>query len=301
MTQTTPESAAYLAAGIRDVVIARRVLDRWRLPLIARFAAELGKERPAARLAVNIAGFEEAVELGGFATAAGTEIGVRVDVSFGEDRGIAPELAAKLARTVALTPGLRLEGVAGYTNISTLDGMRSARSVAHDVAVTLCETAEDIRRAGIECPVVSVSGTPGALAAARVPGVNEICAGAYALLDAGYATAGICEKTGPAVVVRATVTGVTKSRVETDADHLLVDAFHEWAPGTTAALANGRPLDPGEVRSGQVIDLVPAHICPFVLNGRLFHVLDGTAEVVDRWSPVLLPEIRGQADQCRKS
>ncbi|MFD8236334.1 alanine racemase [Streptomyces sp. NPDC059696] len=290
MAQTTPEAAAYLAAGIPDVVIARAQLDVWRLPRIVEFAARVRAERPDARLAVNVADAETVGLLGPAAVAAGVELALRVDVSFGDDRGVAPERAARLAALVDHTPGVRLAGVAGYTNITTRQDMRDAAIVARRVAGVLTELADEIRRDGIECPTVSVSGTAGAAAAARVPGVTEICAGAYALFDAGSAETGVCTADDVALCVRTRVVDVTGDRVRTDADGLLATAYHDWDPDVTARDRDGRQLHEAGLIPGQSVDLLPAHICPFMLQGLPVHLLNASGVETDRWHPVLLPE-----------
>ncbi|MEU6860401.1 alanine racemase [Glycomyces sp. NPDC046736] len=292
ITQTTTESAAYLDAGIRDIVIARPRLDQWRLPVFARFAAESAAREPESQITVQVSNEDDVTGLSAEATAAGAELDLRIDVSFGPDRGINPASVRALAERIADAKAVRLDGITGYTSLHSPDDLKHREPRVREIASELVGLAQMIRDDGIACPTVAVNGTPGILAAAETPGVTEICTGATALYDAGFASAGVCDFGDVAISVRATVVRAHGGRVETDADELLTGASHEWAPDLVATMADGRALDSADVREGDIVELIPAHICPFILNGPEFHVIDADGDTVAHWAPALLPEAR---------
>jgi D-serine deaminase-like pyridoxal phosphate-dependent protein len=131
--------------------------------------------------------------------------------------------------------------------------------------------AESIRADGIDCPVVSVGGTPTALGVFDVDGVTEICAGAYATFDGGLAQVGVCRPDQVAL------------SVATDAADLLAGCSQPWAPQVDRLPA----APPHQDR------LVPAHVCPFALT-LLKRGVDITVvedgRPVDTWRPFAAPD-----------
>jgi uncharacterized OsmC-like protein len=75
--------------------------------------------------------------------------------------------------------------------------------VGRTVAEYVVGVADLLRARGWACPVVAVSGTPTAEGAVTVPGVTEVCAGAYALQDTGMSAIGVCAPDDVAVSVIA--------------------------------------------------------------------------------------------------
>ncbi|WP_412747295.1 alanine racemase [Krasilnikovia sp. MM14-A1004] len=293
MAQTGPEAREYLRRGIDDCVISRPVLDPWRLAPLVRFAAQHAGPALAegtARIVVAVSDPASVRGLGALAAAAGLVLPLRIDVKFDEDRGIVADRAGDLARLIEHTPGVTLDGVAGYRSYPDLVALKAAATQrAGSVAEVLVGLAESIRADGIGCPTVSVSGTANTAAALDTPGVTEICVGAGPLYDAGYALAGLCSLDDVAITLRATVLDTPGGRVRTDADHLLEGAGQDWDPDTLATLTDGTPLGAAALRQGMVVDLIPAHICPVAMNDVPREVID-QGRAVDRWHPVLLPE-----------
>ena len=96
----------------------------------------------------------------------------------------------------------------------------------------LVETAELLRGAGLACPIVSAGGTGTYDVSGRVPGVTEIQAGSYALMDTDYGDVGV--PFVPAFFVLGTV--VSRPAL----DRIVLDCGHK-----SATKDHGPPLVDG--------------------------------------------------------
>lgn len=257
----TASGAIQLAnAGIEDVVLAWPWPDPWRFPLFADAAAQVP------RFAVHVDRPESITGLGSAAIDRGTEVGVRIDL-----RHAQPDSVMALARLAVQTPGLRFDGLAGYCPTTTVEEIRGRYEVGQRYARDVVAIAETLRAAGIDCPVVSVGGTPTAPGARGVDGVTEICAGVYATFDGGLAAAGVCTPTDVALSVAA------------DATELLDGCAQPWDPGVAWL-----PMTPPYQDR-----IVPAHVCPLAAN-LLKHDVEmtvvGNGEQVATWRPFAAPD-----------
>ncbi|GIH71936.1 alanine racemase [Sphaerimonospora thailandensis] len=268
------EARRHLAAGLRDVVMTWPWLEEWRWPLLA----ELGRD---CDLSVHVDRADGVAALAAAAREAGTVIGVRIEV--GErtgDRSMTRDEVLALAGAVEERPELRLDGVTGYRALMTPAEVRKRHDIGRGLARLLVDRAEHLRAHRISCPVVAVGGTPTADGALEVDGVTEICGGAYPLLDAGMAAAGMCGFDDVALSVGATLLGGGR----TDADELLRGAAQPWAsPEEVATLADGTPI-PATAEPGTVVTLLPAHICPLIVR------LPGVDTAEGRWNVHHLPD-----------
>ena len=180
------QARRYVAAGITDVVVAHPWTEPWRWRLIAGLAAR-------ANVSAHVTTVAAVHGLGAEAAAAGVTVGVRLQLGTAEDVTAVPdrELLA-VAAAAAAEPALRFDGVTAYQGLATADDASRRADVGRAAARHAVRVAEEIRRTGLACPGVTVGGTPTAEGALSVPGVTEICAGAYALGDAGLAAIGAC-------------------------------------------------------------------------------------------------------------
>ncbi|MGN9907637.1 alanine racemase [Phytohabitans sp. LJ34] len=268
------EARWYVDAGVSDVVIAWPWRDAWRWPRFARLARH-------ARVAVHVDRGEALAGLSAAAAEQGVTLGVRVEVDTGLHRtGVAPEEVVSLAKAAASTPGLRLDGVTGYVPVLTARDAADRYTLGQRVARQLVDVAGAVRDAGLPCQVVSVGGTVTAPGALSVPGVTELCSGAYALLDGGHAMLGACRPQDVAIAVTTAVTAVAPDgSISTDADELLAGADQVWAPGVRMTDASGTP------RVGGPLRVLPAHVCPVVARCPPLHLPDGTV-----WRPRVAPD-----------
>ena len=121
-------------------------------------------------------------------------IGVLVDVNVGQERcGVAPgDQALALARRAGGTRGVRLRGVMGYEGHVQPIRARDERALrAQQAMMQLVATADLIRQHGLPCEIVSSGGTGTYDISGRFPGVTEIQAGSYALMDTDYHDVGV--------------------------------------------------------------------------------------------------------------
>ena len=106
---TVWEAIVMVRAGADDVLIANQLVS----PAKREAAAILARE---AKLAVNVDDVRDAQALSDAALAAGSTIGVLVEVDTGMHRaGVdSPEEALAVGQAVQSLPGLRMEGLSGY-------------------------------------------------------------------------------------------------------------------------------------------------------------------------------------------
>src|SRR5436190_8006575 len=120
---TVWEAAALVQAGIRDVLIANEVVGAEKIRQLAAAARD-------GRVTIAIDDPRNAEALSAAAGAAGSEIGVLVDVDVGMNRcGVRnEEEALRVAGQLARLPHLRLRGVMGYEGHCVIEADRSVRA-----------------------------------------------------------------------------------------------------------------------------------------------------------------------------
>lgn len=239
------------AAGVTDVVVAWPWREPWRWPLYVGAAHEIK------HFAVHIDTRDTVIGLGRSAAAESVQVGVRIDL-----RHTPMDDVLSLARLVQSTDGVRLDGVTGYQGPESAEDFADREALGRRHAEHLVGVAESIRAAGIDCPVVSIGGTPTASGALSVDGITEIVAGAYATLDGGLAAAGACDLDDVAISVAS------------EHAELLTECAQPWEPEVVSVPAGGR--------------LLPGHICPLARNlmrsKTAITVLDDGVPV-DQWLP----------------
>jgi D-serine deaminase-like pyridoxal phosphate-dependent protein len=258
--QTARAAVRLATAGVADVVVAWPWPEPWRFPHFAEAATRVP------RFAVHVDRPDAVTGIGAAAVRRGTEVGVRIDLRHTPDPAV-PGLAALAVDTA----GVRFDGVTGYAAPATPADIADRERFGRRYAERVVDLAEWIRSAGIDCPVVSVGGTPTAPGSWRVPGVTEVCAGAYATFDGGLALAGVCAPDQVALSVGA------------HAADLLAGCGQPWAPEVTQLPAAPSGTD----------RLVPAHICPLavtlVRRGLEITLVDRERRV-GAWWPFAAPD-----------
>ncbi len=95
------------------------------------------------------------------------------------------------------TPGLALRGVMGYEgHVQPVRSRDERAALARTAMAALVDTAARLRAAGLPCDIVSAGGTGTYDISGRVPGVTEIQAGSYALMDTDYGEVGRAVRAG---------------------------------------------------------------------------------------------------------
>lgn len=181
--QKTDEAAAFVAAGVRDVLVTNEVVAPTKIERLADLAR-------AARIGVLVDAPSCVTPLSKAAARAAASIDVYVEIDVGAHRcGIAPgEPAVDLVRAIAGKPGLRFRGLHAYHGAAQHLREPAQRAEAIGEAVRLARaTREAIKDAGIACEIVTGAGT-GTWRHERDSGVyNELQPGSYVFMDADYA------------------------------------------------------------------------------------------------------------------
>ncbi len=157
---TVGQAETFAQHGLNDILITNLAVTR---PKIARVAALARRTN----LKIGADNARNVADLAAAAESAGSEIGVLVVVrDESHSIGVPAGEAADLATLVANTPNLRFMGLIS----STLD--------------PLIEAVSNCSAASVETPVVALADSDGSEIAASTPGLTEIIAGSYALMDA---------------------------------------------------------------------------------------------------------------------
>lgn len=288
VAQTAREALHHArATPIASVVLARPVTEAWRLRAYAEAAPALRSCGTTPIVQLCDQGAVDALEE--HARSAGTRLGVRLEVEVGADRGFSRERALiAAARQVQASDSLELDGVAGYFSPADATEVEAWAYHSRHAARRLVAFAEALRSAGIDCSTVSVGGTLNGLYAGAVPGVTEVSAGAYALGDSVTAARSGCV---PAITVHTEPgEGLQSARMAAQA---LSETGNDWDPTVTATTTELQVVQPDALAChSEPHVLVPAHICPFVMQPLQYEIDERAVTTTRRWSPALLPEQR---------
>jgi D-serine deaminase-like pyridoxal phosphate-dependent protein len=212
------EAEVFVAAGIRDILIANQIVG----PIKTRRLAALARH---ADIAVVVDTAENACELSRAACEAGSRPRVLVEVDTGMHRsGVAPgERTVELAKRIASEPGLRFAGLMAWEGHTlSIKEQQTREGAIRQACETLVESAEACRAAGLPVEIVSAGGTGTYLVSAGIAGVTEIEAGGGIWGDIWYREMGA--NVEPALSLMAQVTSrPTPTRIITDAGRKSID------------------------------------------------------------------------------
>ncbi len=208
---TLREAECLVHHGIRSILLANEIVDAAK---IRRFV-ELTRR---ADVMVCVDNERVADDLARLARNRHTQVSVLVDVDVGLHRcGVPPgEAAVSLARAV-VEKGLRFRGLMGYEGhvLRKPPGPEKEEAAAAAMG-PLMETNARLEREGVPVPIVSVGGTGTYALSGRYPGVTEIQAGSYLLMDTDYRKC--CTDFDPALTLLTTVLS------KTECERIVVDA-----------------------------------------------------------------------------
>ncbi len=278
------EAEVFVDGGVADVVVAYPVVGEDACRRLAELAGR-------ARLGVNVENATGAERLSAAAAAAGTELGVYVDVDTGLGRcGVSPQpdAVAAMAERVRQLPGLALRGITGYRGYLGEDAPAIGRQEA-ELLVSLAAAAH-VRE-------VAAGSSPTGRAVAEVEGVTEVRAGTYVFNDANQRRIGAASPGDVSLAIWTTVVSVgSGGRVTVDGGSKTFggDATLPTPDGPTVAVSPdglvvidrlteehgvGRTSRPLAV--GDRVAFEPAHVCTTVnLSDRLVAARNGEVEAV---------------------
>jgi D-serine deaminase-like pyridoxal phosphate-dependent protein len=285
---TVWEAMVFVGCGIDHVFVVNTVAGENKI----RALAELARD---ADLMVAVDDVANADELSAAAVRAGSTLGIFIEIDTGMDRcGVdTPEEALALAKHVVGLPGLRFVGLTGYEGHCSLTPEHDLRHERERTAMGMfVGIAELLERNGIPVPIRSAGGTATWEWTAAFPGVTEIQAGTYVVMDNfhGHMAPGFEHS----LTVQAHV-------ISARPDRIIVDAGNKSMGAGQLASIVGHPeltsfrfdeehgifaIEGGtSLKVGDTLALIPGYSPGTVNWYDAFHVVDDEV-VVDIW-PVI--------------
>jgi len=176
---TVWEAAVLAAAGMDDLFVVNTVSH----PAKLRMLAELARDH---RVLVAVDEPANAAAHSAAAVAAGSTLGIMVEVDTGMDRcGVdTAQDCLALARRVTDLPGLRFEGITGYEGHCSMTPDSELRHERQREAMTFFTGVAGLLESnGVPCPIRSAGGIATWKWTAAFPGLTEIQAGTYVVMD----------------------------------------------------------------------------------------------------------------------
>src|SRR3989442_867373 len=228
--------------GVGARAVARGLLARREVvaPAAIRRLMRLVSAVPDTLVVVDNA--ENVAELGREAASDGVTVDVLVDIDVGSRRtGMAPgDPALALARAVVAQPSLRFRGLQGYAgHCAHVMGWEARREASRGAMTPLMDTRALIEYAGLPGEIVAGGSTGSWDIDVELPGLTELQAGSYCVMDIDYRRIGGRSGAPPtqfemALTVIATVVSVPTS------DRAMVD-------GGLKAFSTDKPFPPESV------------------------------------------------------
>lgn len=176
---TVWEAVVMADAGLDHLFLVNTVAGVQKIRTVAALARGVD-------LTIAVDEAANAQTLAAAARSAGSTLGVMIEVDTGMDRGgvDTADAALALAREVSDMDGLELRGITGYEGHCALTPEPELRHTRQRTAMTMfIEVAEALERDGLPCPIRSAGGTSTWDWTAAFPGITEIQAGTYVVMD----------------------------------------------------------------------------------------------------------------------
>ena len=281
---TVWEAAILAAAGMDDLFVVNTVAH----PAKLRALAGLARDH---RILVAVDEVPNAEALSAAATAAGSTLGIMVEVDTGMDRcGVDSAAdALALARRVADLPGLRFEGITGYEGHCSLTRDNDLRHERQREAMAFFTGVAALLEAdGIGCPIRSAGGIATWNWTAAFPGMTEIQAGTYVVMDNFHGV--MVPGFEHSLTIQATV-------ISRQSGHVIVDAGSKSVadPADVTIVGHDLPVfrfdeehgifdatSGSTLRVGDAVALVPGYSPSTVNWYDVYHVVQDDV-VVDIW------------------
>ena len=284
---TIGEAEVFADAGFDDLFLAYTI---WPSADKARRIRDL-HERVALRVGVD--SVEAAEALGRAVAGSARSLEVAIELDSGERRaGVTPDEVVPIARA-AERAGLRPVGVFTHGGHAYEAGSAAA---AADEADVVRRAGDAFRGAGLQPAVMSVGSTPTVAGGVLAP-ATEIRPGTYVYFDRGQVWLGSCEPDDVAFWIAGTISslGVPGGAiVDAGAKALSRDgapgargfALLPTLPGVLRAVNDYHgyvePLGSNRGRLGDVVPILPNHVCP-VVDHHSETVVVRAGRVVDVW------------------
>lgn len=217
---TLYEAEAFAREGVAGILIANQIAGARKLARLARL------QRVTTVIAATDSS-EHASAMNEAACAEAVVIPVLLEVNVGMNRcGVQPgEPAVALAAQVKAMRGLQLAGVMGWEgHVLAFDDVEKQQQVNLAIGA-LVRTAESIRKAGMECAIVSASGSGTFRQSAGIPGLTEVQAGGAVFSDLSYRKWGLDHEFALTVVTRV-VSRPSSTRIIVDGGFKTMSTQH---------------------------------------------------------------------------
>ncbi len=292
------EAEVFIDAGCSEILVAYPLVG----PTKHRRLVELCER---AQISTVVDHIDIAEALSTSMSAAGIELPVMVEVDTGLSRcGVAPgEPARDLAQFIDRLPGLRFAGLLTHEGHAQLAGAPDqVRATGLSAGEMMAETAELIRKSGLEVPIISVGLTATAKITATVAGVTETRPGIYVFYDRSEVLHQVVEPDRCAARVLTTVaTRPTADRIILDAGskaltsdragvsppvagHGIVIGHPDWEIRSLSEEHGATAVPPEDpARIGERVEVIPNHICPVINLFDSMAITQGD-RVIDQWA-----------------
>ncbi len=304
---TLKEAEQFFAAGYRDILYAVGIAPN-------KLDHVVALRRKGCDLTVILDNLDAARAVAHTSADAGIALPALIEIdSDGHRAGVKPGTDQLLNIGRALGGNLRgvMTHAGGSYDCKTVSEIRvyAERERAETV-----RCAEQLRAAGLMCPVVSVGSTPTATVAQSLAGVTEVRVGVYMLFDLFMAGLGVCVQDDIALSVLCSVIGhqPEKGWIITDAGWMALSRDRGTAAQKTdqgygvVCDIEGHPLDSFIVTSanqehgivsrrdggaidgsqfpiGALLRVLPNHACATAAQHAAYQVVSGSVEIDAVW------------------
>ena len=273
------------AAASKDIFIANLIVGEDKIRRLLNLAERI-------KISVGVDSVENSQPISDAAIERGLKLPMLIKIDVGLKRSGVPfgKPAVELAKRIKAMPGLELSGI--YTHegqVYSATNYEQVQQFAWESGEMMVQTAEMIRKSGIEIDTVSVGATPSARITCTVPGVTETRPGTYVFNDFYQIKLGVVEEKDCAMTILTTVISVP------DRERAIIDAgtksfFSDKSSDFGVyGLVKGMPhvalvkayeehgvlkidSSKGKLKVGDKLEIIPNHICPAV---NLFDELVG--------------------------
>jgi len=304
---TLKEAEQFFAADYRDILYAVGIAPN-KLDHVAAL------RRKGCDLAVILDNIEAARAIADKSAATGVALPALIEIdSDGHRAGVRPGDVRLIE--IGRLLGANLRGVmthaGGSYDCKAVDDIRAYAERERAEAV---RCADQLRAAGLPCPIVSVGSTPTATYAENLTGVTEVRVGVYMFFDLFMTGLGVCRLDDIALSVLTSVIGhqPEKGWIITDAgwmalsrdrgtgsqkvdqgygvvcnlkgvplDDLIVASANQEHGIVTKR--NGDAIDPARFPVGTLFRVLPNHACATAAQHDAYEVVNDTVEVEAAW------------------
>lgn len=280
------EAEVMVAGGIKDILIANEIVPTQKIQRLMGLAKH-------ANMMVAVDDPTNVENLSQAAQAKGVNLRVLVEVDIGMKRCgvIQGKPALDLAQKILKSKNLIFAGIMGYEGHTvTINDFEERKQKTEESLTLLIETKELLEKNGIDVTIVSGGGTGTYNITGSFPGITEVQAGSYVVMDSFYRN--VLKDFDCALTVLTTVISrPTEDRIITDAG--IKTLTKEGIPeikGISGLEVTGLSEEHGKLKitdpsislkPGDKIELIPNHCCTTInLHDHFYGIRNGYLEAI---------------------